>query len=318
MIFDSKISTEVSLSKILDTFILENEESKIIIAFLKQHDDNFKDILRYSLHYNRLFQLDLFLTCTSDDQDYIIKKLKDTSINDAAILTWQILKSNSYKAQHIKYKFRQELDWILKNGPKHPYSFGHEKHISPLDTLCFKLAESNNINALPNIVDNSKLIPYFKHISYSLFKNRLMQYDFVSTLDDISKYMFIKITFDDIGIDIDTMKCLSMQIFDSNEDFEVKRLCFDKLYSNIVPNHIIDDNILEIVYNCASFAELMLKLTIFNKEVAQHIVLYLLMFKIEWLKEWIEYDRKELDSYLNISDFVDKLLNYTTIEHKYA
>ena len=95
MTYDFDISSEVSLSRILDAFIIDDEKPELIVEFLQQHEDNIEDILQYSLYCNRLFQLDFFLKCSSSDQEYIIRLLKQIDMRDASMLVWQILRSNS-------------------------------------------------------------------------------------------------------------------------------------------------------------------------------------------------------------------------------
>ena len=49
MTYDFDISSEVSLSRILDAFIIDDEKPELIVEFLQQHEDNIEDILQYSL-----------------------------------------------------------------------------------------------------------------------------------------------------------------------------------------------------------------------------------------------------------------------------
>lgn len=305
MTFDSTISKDVSLSKVLDAFILDDESPSIIVAFLKQHDDAFADILQYSFYCNRLFQLDFFLKCGEDEQQYIITKLKDVNIYDAAMLTWQVLKSNSGKVQHVKYRLRKELKWILENGPRHPYGYHHEAFIGQLDDVCFKLAESDQIHELPTIVKPERLNTFFQYLSYSLFQDRLLQYDFFANLNDVGKHVFCYNVFG--SCKPSSLKRLALQILDSDEIPEVKELCFNSMYQQFVPTDILDEKTLDLVIKCKSFPELMLKMTIFNTDVSQYIALYLLLFKPKWIKEWVEYDKDNLNMNLNISELSEYL-----------
>jgi len=279
MTFDSDISTQVSLSKILDTFILDNESPSVIVEFWKKYDYAFADIISYSLYCNRLFQLDFFIKCNTDEQEYIITKFKDLLIDDVAMLTWQILKSDSDKVHHVKCKLRQELKWILEYGPKHPYEHRHEIFISALDNVCCKLAESDRISELPLLIQRSKLIPYFKYISYSLFQKRLMQYDFFSNLDDAAKYVFLEEIFKQCKR-YDIVRFV-LQILNSDESVDVKLHCLYHMEqtTSFYTTDILNSKTLDIVSQCKSFSELMLKMTIFNADVSQFIVLYLLLFK---------------------------------------
>lgn len=86
--YDETISNDVSLSRILDAFIIEDESPATIVAFLEQHDDSFKDIISYSLHWTRMFQLDFMLKCKGNTLDYMVKKLKSIPGKIAAFCCW--------------------------------------------------------------------------------------------------------------------------------------------------------------------------------------------------------------------------------------
>ena len=55
MTYDIKISEDVSLSKILDSFIIDDENPNIIVAFLKQYSNNLYDILLNSFCVDNTF-----------------------------------------------------------------------------------------------------------------------------------------------------------------------------------------------------------------------------------------------------------------------
>jgi len=298
MTFDANISDEVSLSKILDEFIKENEKPETIVIFLKQHDDSFDDIMKFSLHCNRLFQLDFFLKCKNDGQEYIISKLKSIDPIDAALFTWQVLKSNSGKVQHAKYKFRNELQWIFNSSIRHPYACRHETYISSLDNACFKLAETDRIQMFPFFVNRKEMCKQFKYLNYSLFQNRLLQYDVFSSFNDVEKYMFISEAFS--CCNKSNIKRFAMQLLDSDEHATVKETCLSYAYS-LLPKDILDEKTLKVIDSCKSFAEMQLKIVLFNADVSQNVIFHLLIYKPAWVIEWIEYDKDELDMNLNVS-----------------
>ena len=130
--FDENISVDISLSKILDAFIFENESPKTIIAFLEQHDSSFKEIISHSICWTRLFQIDFVLQCEDEQVDYLISKLKSIPGKIAAYCSWQICCSNSFTSQKLKWKFRKELSWILDHfKTRHPYHNFTGKDITP-------------------------------------------------------------------------------------------------------------------------------------------------------------------------------------------
>lgn len=308
MTYDFDISNEVSLSKILDAFIIEDEKPEVIISFLKQHEDNIKDILKYSLYCNRLFQLDFFLRCGNDEQEYVIDMLEQIDQYDAALLAWQILQSNSKNAQHLKYSFRQRFRKIFENiyseEIRHPYSNGHEVYVASLDALCFKSAQDNLVSRIPNIVDANKLLKTFKYMSYSLFQKRLIQYDFFAELDIASKYAFLNAVFSPAHIfsksTANTIVKFILQILDSDEDIEIKRFCVKRFKCAFSPNDILDEHERKLVDQCTSFAEFMMKSMIFNAGVTAFTILYLLLYHKQWIEEWCEYDETSLIKTLNV------------------
>ena len=306
MTYDFDISSEVSLSRILDAFIIDDEKPELIVEFLQQHEDNIEDILQYSLYCNRLFQLDFFLKCSSSDQEYIIRLLKQIDMRDASMLVWQILRSNSGNAQTAKWKLRNDFKQILEHSVRHPYSNGHENYIAPLDMLCFKAAQDNSISCIPSMTDNSKLRNTFKYMSYSLFQKRLVQYDFFAELDALSKYVFINTAFS--GCNFKDVMRFVLQLLDSDEELDIKKFCLSKFasLSESLADYInaIDEHAYSVLRQCKSFAEFMLKSMMFDANVSMFAVLYLLMYRKKWIEEWATTDEDGLNAILNVSALV--------------
>lgn len=322
IVYDTNISEDISLSKILDAFIIDNEKSNIIITFLKQHDSYFSEIINNSLYYTKLFQLDFILSCKNDDIKYLIEKLSFIRKYDVALFIWQILKSNAGKLNNIKYTLRTNLYKHIDGSFKHPY-YLCDKKIEQFDQICFKYIERNN-----SIIDilcsqnGDNLIQFFDHLNNSLFKTRLIQYDFISNLSDKALYVFLKNVYNLCNNNIHRInlinnfhiiKIFTLQILDSNINNEIKKYCFNQ-YKKIINNHISIEasyninletiDIIDIINDSKSFSELMLKMTISNYDITQYSILYLMTYKMNWLKEWVTYDKDNLNSYLNVSDFI--------------
>lgn len=83
MTFDEKISETISLSRILDSFLEDEENPEVICNFLSQHYNDCFDILYNSNLSNRIFQIDYIVRCNQSQLDFIcdiIEKSRDKSI----------------------------------------------------------------------------------------------------------------------------------------------------------------------------------------------------------------------------------------------
>jgi hypothetical protein len=304
MIYDYNISENISLSKILDAFFIENEKPSVIITFLQQYDTSFDDIIKNSLYSDRLFQLDFILQCNINEIDYIIKKINTNKISIKTLyFIWQILKSNSYKVNHIKYALRDYIKDCNKNY-KHPYQYG-SIIVEQLDDQCIKYIDKNKtiFNILYQYYDNSELfLKYLNDVDKSLFKYRFMQFDFISQLKDDLLFVFLN----NIYTSTDNFEKFNAQIFDSDIDFEIKKHCFNMSKNNVAV-YITDNKYSDICNECESIAELLLKISIFGIDIDYMFILFLMFNKLNWLKEWIEFDKNTVDSLLNVSSFVSNL-----------
>lgn len=302
--FDETISSDVSLSKILDAFILDDEDVSTIIEFLKQHESDFKNIIANSLHWMRLFQVDFILRCRESEIQYLIDKLKSIPGKIAAYCCWQILSSNSRCADYLKYKFRKEISWILENfNTSHPYkkhiSRFTEAHDSNLFELCTKHSDMS-ISDYLNILDYTNLSNFLKNLDASLFKYRILQLDVFQELSDINKLIYlksIKENYSDTGL-------AYIQILTSNEPLEVKSSALDEYYSRVEFDS--RRNIYDEFAECKSFGEMMLKISIDGNINQQKLMIRLIdCHKIELLKQWKDFDEVEFNNILNIGDLIE-------------
>ena len=58
MNYDSTISKDVSLSRVLDEMIVDGSDFDIIVQFLKSHESSIKDIYAHSVFVYDLYDLD--------------------------------------------------------------------------------------------------------------------------------------------------------------------------------------------------------------------------------------------------------------------
>lgn len=317
MLYDESISQDISLSRILDVMISSNEKIDVIVTFLKTHEDKFKDIILNSSYSSRLFQFDFYLKLSYIEQKWFIKKLySDTPYWLASLCVWQILRYSVLTKTSNRLSNKFEFHIIVQdNNYRHPYRNGEEKYIVDFDNLCFEYAKNSCISLIPYDVNTTKLVKVFKHLRNSLFVTRIFQADFFSNLSITGKWSFIH-----EGLDCamhGKLDCALMhgkiiqdflsQIIESDEELDIKLDIIKTLKQNNDFKYIFDQKIKKLVDECDSFSEMLLKLTMFPQVKIQSIILYLLLCKPNWLKEWTNFDVQDLDNKLTCSYIVEKL-----------
>lgn len=314
--FDDNFSSSVSLSKILDVFFIENEDHSIILEFLKQHDEFFKEIISNSIYWTRIFQLDFILECNHKEISYIISKLKSIPGKHAAYCCWQILNSNSGCSNSIKYEFRKEMAWILDRfSTSHPYSSYMSRSEAEYDKLIAnsfqkRIAIDELANKF-NMMNADDFKDYMSNLNASLFKYRILQYDLFEHLAPERKWIFISSIKD---LANEKFEYFTLQVLDSNEDNEIKDMlldsvcecwCYDKgdTYGDCI--------------DASSFGEMMLNMTIAGGINQRKLILMLIECK-KWkrLKEWKDFNIEEFNDILNIGDLVEYKMKKMNNERK--
>ena len=307
----------VPKSKILDSFITDDEKPSTVIAFLQQHDYMFKEICNGSLYWTRLFQLDFFLKCDKIGRDYILSKLSDIDIEYKAFFVWQILLSDSLKANEVKYKCRKMLDEIWRSPCSHPHSSSYCSWFKTIDTECAQFSTKDCVLAVPMTLSKSDFERVYNGIQYSLFRARLLQYDVFASIDTYKQFIMMSRALHLRNGKLD-MNCVRffLQVLDSDEDDNVKLTFYKKFRESIFEtpetpedylSSSVSGDVMKLLYECDSGEEFILKMTIFNYEMTPYVVLQLLALRPKWIKAWARADKDGLDSILNISGIADKL-----------
>ena len=306
MNYDFSLSENVSLSRILDQLINDNESPEVIINFLKLHDNDFKDIIAKSFCWKRIFQLDFIFECNDACIDYIVSKLTYISTNVAMYLVWQVCKKETELPKYVKDKVRTYA-FIHLNGYdmnfSSPYSSIDGKIVEHSYDAAFFDACNNKclIDAMCRM-PNDKLHDYCNNLEYSLFKDRFLQYDVFSCLSDIQKFIVLrsicKVT------DYTTYNDFITQVLESDERPEVKFEAIEFLEQFLYATPNENDYV-----KCSSFSELLIRMSIEGVYDYHSIIQEMLNYKrLDILKDWIEYDEAGFNEAYNISGLVKYML----------
>lgn len=304
----------VPKSKILDLFIADGEQPSTIVAFLQQHDYMFKEICADSLYWTRLFQLDFFLKCNKLCREYILSKLPDIDIEYKAFFVWQILLSDSLKANEVKYKCRKLLNEIWRSPCAHPHASAGCAWFKSVDTECAQFATKDCILTIPMTLPKHEFERVYNGIQYSLFRARLLQYDIFAAIDIYKQYIMMSRALCLRNGVID-MNCLRffLQVLDSGEDDKVKLAFYKKFRESIfeTPEDFLSSSInvdvMRLIHECSSGEEFIMKMAIYGNDMTPYVVLQLMALRPKWIKTWAKVDKEGLDNVLSISGIADKL-----------
>ena len=311
MNYDFSLSENVSLSRILDQLINDNESPEVIINFLKMHDNDFKDIIAKSFCWKRIFQLDFIFECNDACIDYIVSKLTCISANVAMYLVWQVCKTETELPKYVKDKFRTYTLHLNGYDMKFssPYSSINGKMVWHYYDIVFFDACNKKclIDAICRMPDD-KLHDYCNNLEYSLFKYRFLQYDVFSCLSDIQKFIVLRSICK--AINYTMYNEFITQVLESDERPEVKfeAIKYLEQFAYAIPNE--NDYV-----KCSSFSELLIKMSIEGTYDYHSIIQKLLEYnRLDILKDWIEYDEAGFNEAYNISDLVKYMLKLKDIK----
>lgn len=311
--FDEKLSNDVSLSKILDAFIVQNERPDIIMSFLDTYNDSFKSIIAYSLHWTRLFQLDFLLKCNDKGVDFLLKKLKSVPGSIAAYCCWQICKSESGSSQRMKFKFKKEMDWILSSfKTRHPYSTIAAKSVAQVDAKLFKACARDEFVAEVASLSDDEFSTLVNLSSCSIFKFRLHSLDVFLELSPIKQWIFMR---NCNFFQSNYTETFLWQVLASDVDNEVKKVAVDCFGRDKMVNKEGDP------YNaylaCSTYSEMMLKMTLDGNFNWQKMIEILLKYeKWKLLCQWAEQDPTTFNDVFKIGDVVQQKYMEVKAENK--
>lgn len=327
MLFDENISENVSLSKILDCFILEEEKPSIIISFLKDHKKDLRKIFFYSDYSNRLFFLDFIAKMNdreAEDFSKIVDKLYDsehfgTWENKSFIyLVWQVKRSNL--PQHIKNVFNACINY--KYSPKHPYSRKAKPScIEAFDNVfCDVNKDIETIADEINPIDNEIFKKICCSFEYSIFKDRIFQEDLFVLLEPVKQFILLNSLKEYKGslfYSISGSNFFRQVLSSSNVDVEIKYYIYKYLFlkehdTGIISNLIIfrsDYKTGRTLLESKTLSQVLMKLELNGiDDFASDVILYFLYNHMEsWLFELIDVDRELIENHFNVCDLIERI-----------
>lgn len=312
MIYNQNISDDVSLSQILDEFIESNESPRVILTFLKQHDSNLTDIIKYSTLVNRLFALDFIKRCSLTDLSNFTKLLENIFENynqlgffDHRVISnmyYQVLQSNldGYTINIFK---KINVD-NLKRLHKHPYKFSNKK-IQVFDRIfCDINCDIDDIIEQINAIDDNEFISIASLLNDSLWYDRILQLDIFSLLSPIKQYFIVQKLKGKL-IDGKIVK----QWLTSDLEVTIKKDIYNCLVGYISTyEEKNSEEILEILKSLNdSYESMMFKLYLMGVDRYASDVIYRLIMSgsINTLKLMLKNNRDILENYFNICDLLE-------------
>ena len=296
----------------LDELISGNAKPSFILDFVGAAAD-IRRLFSESLFFQRIFQLDFFLSCGRPDIDRMFKFAEFLPARDKSLFALQVLLAESDKAQYAKYKYRRMLrDMSSAFGSFNPYVYLHgdtADRVRAIDKACFKAAISGNMLRLHEAMPAEAFDFLVSHMGYSLFQNRLAQFDFLSAIPQPERVKLVKSAVCNLMPNYYIR--FAKSILASNLEFRLKTATLDAIkaaklrFCNKKGRWYAD-----LVSEYSSFQELVLKDCVSGGEdFGEMFAMHLLLYMPENLRTWL-YSSQRLPSYLRLED-IDDLIRYS-------
>lgn len=312
MIYNQNISDDVSLSQILDEFIESNESPRVILTFLKQHDSNLTDIIKYSTLVNRIFALDFIKRCSLTDLSNFIKLLENIFENYSQLgfFDHRVISNMFYQISHSNLDrytiniFKKINVYNLKRLHAHPYKFSNKK-IQEFDRIfCDINCDIDDIIEQINIIDDNEFVSIASLLNDSLWYDRILQLDIFSLLSPIKQYFIVQKLKGKL-IDGKIVK----QWLTSDLEVAIKKDIYNCLVGFISTHKEINsEEILEILRSLNdSYESMMFKLYLMGVDRYASDVIYRLFMSgsIDTLKMMLKNNREILENHFNICDLLE-------------
>lgn len=325
MLFDEKISETVSLSKVLDYFIEENESPSVILDFLKKYEQDLDDILPCSRLCLRIFSLDFVTRCSGEDINKIYRIIADGYVNTkiAFYLCWQILHSNI--SENIKNVFRSFVNShnTKRTSIYHPYTGFIGAEAERYDSIWSDIdIDINGVVTLLNQLPLNKFERMIKTLDNSLWKMRFLQSDVFENLTIDRQWITVNGLVDLMskGNDIDFFfrQILSSQSLNNELKYRIFEIAKSKRvnyynYSymshgkfscegpNMLPSEL--KNAIDEMDTAAQFS---IKMQLFGMDLyLEHAVMYLIKKdRTDILIDLVDFIEDELRDNFDIVDFL--------------
>lgn len=290
MVFDDRVSTTVSLPRILDVFLGDNEKPSTILYFLKEHEDRFPDIVKFSDHSPRLFSLDFLGRCNPAERNLLESLLPEDNAGNEEInrFIWSIFCCNGVP-NNIKRIFREHIDWLRdKERAVHPHSGRIGKSIHEIDkVLCeYPYGPFNYADAI-NSLDCNRIVEWSRNFRRSLYAFRIFQCDVFSLIDPMRQFLLLNNL--EVGYAFPMHKCMK-QLLQSNIQADIKRkICevvhrdeYAGIYSGIFGAFYgteLERIIADEIDSAKSFNSLYMKILVSGHDIYMDWILYLTLVR---------------------------------------
>ena len=169
------------IAEIVDLMFVEGEHPRKIMEVLAENREHRDEIMRRTLRFARIFQLDFIMRCTDKQMRLIAEHAKVPSlVNDLCV--WQMLQSGVPIS--IKNMFRH--DDGAKNGRQHPW--GHGTMFDCLDWFETEMT----IGRKPSEYRFPSTCFDYGFLKQSLYQARIFQDDFFFSVDEESRETMIE------------------------------------------------------------------------------------------------------------------------------
>lgn len=196
MTFDPKLSTTVSLSRILDSFLEEEENPSTVLSFLETHKKDIADILKWSDHSPRLFSIGFLQRCSFDE----VKKFAELLLPlttyhcnslELRYLVWMVMVSNLDISTKNIFK-SLNFNTMLQKPIKHPHAGHIGADFEGIDSLLLNCDQTaDGIAGILNSIRFESFERFLANITHSLYCFRIFQSDVISKLEPVELYIFI-------------------------------------------------------------------------------------------------------------------------------
>lgn len=314
MVFDEKISDSVSLSRVLDHFVVSGESPETILNFMSLYKDQLNEVLRYSDTSPRLlsygFLQKLGISQLKQFADALNRDFPGNAI-EVAFLHFQILAWGSSTERNI-FHHAMVTNLESMSNVKRPYSGTSGREYLEFDR---DFADADEGFHFANIVNGLKLNPlshYLKNcVRYSTVAERLFQEDVFRHIDPTHQWVMLR----DFPMEgpLSMVKGLKQILCSCDIGVQLKKAVVRVLrdfyvWGDFFRTGIFADNKLLVDIDITnSFNQIAMKLELRGDDrLYDWILLYILMRRgVEFLKPGLNGHKELFKRYFDITDLLE-------------
>lgn len=306
MVFDENLSTEVSLSRILDHFIVSGENPDIILSFLELHEEKIEDIIKCSDCSPRFLSIDFVRNLSVHQNEKMAKLLDGVKNGEVDSLLWQVFLSKSID-QKTKDIYRK-----ITKLESNPYHGRTGSETLAYDRIFLESVDSADYVVALDGITNSGILDFMRYLYSSIVIPRIFQEDVFSKIDPIRQFVLLNSFQGKRVIPISVFKGFK-QLLSGYLEPEIKlKIC--KVISENGQNFsdwaellfLVDENTKKMV-DLPSFNQIAMKLELGGGDRFCDWILFHLLCKrgLDFLKRCSRGHRHLFEKYFNILDIVN-------------